>query len=86
MEPDDFVSLTMFEDLYAVAKENLLDFVKADFYRFARNENSGNMSLTYNHLDKNGEYYNQLIKSQRDAVCDQVYLKYVERHLCQRFY
>ncbi|HIT07289.1 MAG TPA: glycosyltransferase [Candidatus Scybalocola faecipullorum] len=61
VEPDDFVSLTMFEDLYAVAKENLLDFVKADFYRFARNENSGNMSLTYNHLDKNGEYYNQLI-------------------------
>ena len=34
VEPDDFVSLTMFEDLYAVAKENLLDFVKADFLPF----------------------------------------------------
>ena len=31
VEPDDFVPLSMYEDLYKVAKENELDFVKADF-------------------------------------------------------
>ena len=61
LEPDDFVPLNMFEDLYKAAKENDLDFVKADFYRFSRNEENGNMSLEYNHLDKTGENYNQVI-------------------------
>ena len=61
VEPDDFVPLNMYEDLYNVAKENDLDFVKADFYRFTRNENNGNMSLTYNHLDSTGEDYNVVI-------------------------
>ena len=61
VEPDDFVPLNMYEDLYNVAKENDLDFVKADFYRFTRNENNGNMSLTYNHLDSAGEDYNVVI-------------------------
>ena len=61
LEPDDFVPLNMFEDLYKAAKENDLDFVKADFYRFSRNEDNGNMSLEYNHLDKTGENYNQVI-------------------------
>ena len=61
VEPDDFVPLNMFEDLYYVAKENDLDFVKADFYRLTRNENNGNMSLTYNQLDSSGENYNVVI-------------------------
>lgn len=61
VEPDDFVPLNMYEDLYKVAKENNLDFVKADFYRFTRDEKSGNMSLVYNHLDSSGENYNQVI-------------------------
>ena len=34
VEPDDFVRLTMFEDLYRAAEENRLDLVKADFDRF----------------------------------------------------
>lgn len=58
VEPDDYVPLNMYEDLYKVAKENELDFVKADFYRFTTNADNGNMQLVYNHLDKTGTYYN----------------------------
>lgn len=61
LEPDDYVPLNMFEDLYLAAKEYDLDYVKADFYRFTRNDKNGNMSLEYNHLDKSGENYNQVI-------------------------
>ncbi len=57
VEPDDFVPLNMYEDLYVKAKEYDLDFVKADFYRFGRKEN-GDMNLAYNHLSKNPEDYN----------------------------
>lgn len=59
VEPDDFVPLNMFGDLYKIASENDLDFVKADFYRFERASN-GDMFLTYNHLDKTDTYYNKL--------------------------
>ena len=38
VEPDDYVALTMYEDLYNTAKENDLDLVKADFYRFYTEE------------------------------------------------
>ncbi len=61
VEPDDFVPLNMYEDLYNIAIENDLDFVKADFYRFTRNSKNGNMELIYNHLDSTGENYNQVI-------------------------
>ena len=61
VEPDDFVPLTMYEDLYNIAKENELDFVKADFYRFTRDERTGKLSLVYNRLDSSGENYNQVI-------------------------
>ena len=61
VEPDDFVPLNMYEDLYNTAKEKDLDFVKADFYRFTRNSENGNMELIYNHLDSTGENYNQVI-------------------------
>jgi len=59
VEPDDFVPLNMYEDLYNVVKENELDFVKADFYRFMREKN-GDMKLLYNHLDRADEDYNQV--------------------------
>lgn len=61
VEPDDFVPLTMYEDLYNIAKENELDFVKADFYRFTRDERTGKLNLVYNRLDPSGENYNQVI-------------------------
>lgn len=59
VEPDDFVPVNMFGDLYEIAKANDLDFVKADFYRFERASN-GDMFLTYNHLDRKNKYYNQV--------------------------
>ena len=59
VEPDDFVPVNMFGDLYEIAKENDLDFVKADFYRFERAE-TGDMYLTYNHLDRKNLYYNKV--------------------------
>jgi len=65
VEPDDFVPLNMYEDLYAKAKAHDLDFVKADFYRFRRNEN-GNMYLSYNHLSKNPENYNVVFHPGQD--------------------
>ncbi|MCD8232302.1 MAG: glycosyltransferase [Clostridiales bacterium] len=65
VEPDDFVLLNMYEDLYAKAKEFDLDFVKADFYRFGRNEN-GDMSLAYNHLSKNPADYNTVFNPSRN--------------------
>lgn len=60
LEPDDFVPLQMYEDLYNVASENNLDFVKADFFRFTTNDENGDMQLIYNHLDKTGEHYNKI--------------------------
>ena len=60
VEPDDFVPLYMYEDLYNIAKTNDLDMVKADFYRFKRSEENGDMILVYNHLDKTGEWYNKV--------------------------
>lgn len=60
VEPDDFVPLYMYEDLYSVAKENDLDLLKADFYRFTRSEENGDMNLVYNHLDRTAQWYNKV--------------------------
>ena len=60
VETDDFVRLSMFEELYEVASANNLDFVKADFYRFKRDEKSGDMTLTYVRLDPTKEWYGKL--------------------------
>ena len=59
VEPDDYVALTMYEDLYGIARENNLDFVKADFYRFTRND-KGDMRLKYEHLDSSGSWYGRV--------------------------
>lgn len=57
VEPDDFVPLMMYEDLYQSAKKWDLDFIKADFYRFTRSS-EGDMTLFYNHLSPNPQDYN----------------------------
>ena len=57
IEPDDYVALDMFSDLYDIACEHELDFVKADFYRFTRDAISGDMHLVYNHLSQDTEDY-----------------------------
>ncbi|MCD8149308.1 MAG: glycosyltransferase [Clostridiales bacterium] len=65
VEPDDYVPLNMYEDLYAKVKEYDLDFVKADFYRFGRKE-SGDMNLAYNHLSQNPEDYRVVFNPSRN--------------------
>lgn len=65
VEPDDYVSLTMFEDLYQIAKEHDLDIVKADFYRFGRNED-GDMDMKYFLLDSTKTRYDELLHPDQD--------------------
>lgn len=72
VEPDDYVPLGMYEDLYLKAKEYDLDFVKADFYRFVTEAN-GNMTLTYNHLTGNKNKYNIVFNPSKEPAA----LKYV---------
>ena len=59
VETDDYVPLNMFEDLYAVAAEQHVQIVKADFYRFKEKE--GLIERTYNRLDGTDTYYNRVI-------------------------
>lgn len=65
VEPDDYVALTMFEDLYQTAVENQLDIVKADFYRFARNEH-GDMDMAYVLIDSTKSRYGELLNPSQD--------------------
>lgn len=59
IESDDFVKNTMMEELYCLAKENNLDIVKGDFYRFV-NEN-GNNRVFYTKLSEKNAVYNRVI-------------------------
>lgn len=65
VEPDDYVSLEMFEALYKVAKEQDLDLVKADFYRFTRDD-SGNETRVYEYLDVTKTRYGELLNPSQD--------------------
>ena len=60
VESDDYVPPEMYEELYKQAKQNDLDFIKADFYRFTTE--NGKLDLEYNAL-ANGkdEYYNKVL-------------------------
>ena len=60
VEPDDYVALTMFEDLYNAAKENDLDLVKADFYRFYNEEDR--RVLIYTRQSTKPEDYGNVFK------------------------
>ena len=64
VEPDDYIALDMYETLYNVAKENDLDFVKADFNRFVGKDE--NLQLFYNKLDNSNKYYNKVINIQEE--------------------
>lgn len=65
VEPDDYVDLHMYEDLYRIAKEKDLDIVKADFYRFVRNK-KGETLKTYDALSKDGTGYNEVIDPKKN--------------------
>ena len=66
LEPDDYVPLDMYEDLYETAAANDLDMIKADFYRFTTDDNSGNVHMYYNHLDSSAEHYNMVLDPSED--------------------
>lgn len=64
VEADDFISLQMYEELYQVAKENGVDFVKADFYRFwTKNEKLN--KLLYSVIG-NASFYNRVIYTEKE--------------------
>ena len=60
VEPDDYVSLDMYEDLYKKAVDYNLDFVKADFFRFTTDEKTGNENFVYFRLSDNPKDYNRV--------------------------
>ena len=62
LEPDDYVALTMFEDLYEIAAENDLDWVKADFYRFTTDREKETMTFCYSHLSADPSDYRRVFK------------------------
>lgn len=64
VEPDDYISPDMYEELYKAAKEYALDFVKADFYRFTANE-GGEREFAYNHLSPNPADYHKVFNPGR---------------------
>ncbi|MCL2115030.1 MAG: glycosyltransferase [Methanobrevibacter sp.] len=65
VEPDDYVSLEMYETLYKSALKHDVDFIKADFCRF---EGEGEtIKFSYNHLSTDDSYYNRLIDPQNDT-------------------
>jgi len=66
LETDDFLALTMFEDLYALAIENDLDTVRADFYRFTREDN-GNMNLNYIKINREFDICGEVFNPSQDA-------------------
>lgn len=68
VEPDDYVVPEMYEELYQTAREHDLDFIKADFYRFTRNE-AGVESLKYEFLDKTKTRYGELLCPTQDPSC-----------------
>lgn len=65
VEPDDYVLPNMFEKLYQVASEYQLDFVKADFFRFTRDE-SGKERTVYEQIDHSGKRYGELLNPSED--------------------
>jgi len=65
VEPDDYVSLEMFEALYQEASKYDLDLVKADFYRFTRDP-SGRELRTYEYLDGTKTRYGELLNPSQD--------------------
>ena len=62
VEPDDFIALNMYEDLYLPAKEHKLDFIKADFYKFETNEKEETETYTYAHLSQDLDDYGFVFK------------------------
>lgn len=65
IEPDDFVDVRMFEELYHIAVQKNLDLVKGDFNRFTHDE-MGHMKLEYNEIAKDRRNYDVIKNPQED--------------------
>lgn len=60
IEPDDFVDVNMYKDLYETARENDLDFIKSDFNRFVH-DGLGKIIFTYNKIALDDDNYDRVI-------------------------
>ncbi|HHV10477.1 MAG TPA: glycosyltransferase [Clostridiales bacterium] len=67
IESDDYVKLDMYEALYKIAKENGLDFIKSDFYRFTSKED-GSINSAYHNIAWQSKYYNKVIKPLEERI------------------
>ncbi len=61
LETDDFVMDNMYETLYKIAKDNNLDYVKSDFYRFSTMLNGYELLKPDNTFLHNEKIYDQVI-------------------------
>lgn len=65
LESDDFADLHMYGDLYAIAKVNQVDFIKADFNRFV--VENGKFKNTYNAVAARArDLYNKPVNPRED--------------------
>ncbi len=68
VEPDDYIAPEMFAQLYRTAVEHDLDLVKADFYRFTRDQD-GTEQRQYILLDETKQRYGELLCPAEDPSC-----------------
>ncbi|MDY3918010.1 MAG: glycosyltransferase [Candidatus Limivivens sp.] len=67
VEPDDYVKLNMYEDLYNLAKQHDVDIIKADFYRFVHDKNEKQVDI-YNALYGDQGIYNRVIDPAEEPI------------------
>ena len=66
VEPDDYIELTMYETLYAKAKEFDLDLIKSDYCRFWHDGEE--IKVRRETLDQSGRYYSILVNLSEDLI------------------
>ena len=71
METDDFLNLTMYEDLYTLAEQHHLDTIRGSYYCYNRNEN-GDIYLQYTAIDGNRGWMDKVYEPGADLSCMRV--------------
>jgi len=66
LETDDFIALTMFEDLYTAAVQNDLDTIRGDYFYFT-GDKGNNMELKYMAIDRGTGLYNKIFNTSDDV-------------------
>lgn len=67
VETDDYVPEGMYKELYRIAEENNVDFVKADFYRFTGEGEE--LQKIFCPLTQNFTFYNRIINTREEQEC-----------------